>query len=81
MINLVEVIFVSSASNRYPTLLFEIFSIRELNFTANQNEQKNYFIGWEKKYLDQHEDLKNFIIKSQPIKAKNKMIQIISENK
>lgn len=55
--------------------------VLELNFTANQNEQKNYFIGWEKKYLDQHEDLKNFIIKSQPIKAKNKMIQIISENK
>ena len=45
--------------------------VLELNFTANQNEQKNYFTGWEKKYLKQHEDLKNYIIKKQPIKAKN----------
>tara|TARA_Y100000741_G_scaffold363460_1_gene351738 strand:- start:915 stop:1586 length:672 start_codon:yes stop_codon:yes gene_type:complete len=63
----------------YPLLEF-INHILELNFRANQNEQKNYFIGWEKKYLTQHEDLKNFILKNQAIKAKNKMISIISEN-
>jgi len=32
-------------------------------------------------YLKQHEDLKNFIVNNNPIKAKNKMISIISENK
>ena len=63
----------------YPLLEF-INHILELNFRANQNEQKNYFIGWEKKYLTQHEDLKNFILKNHAIKAKNKMISIISEN-
>ena len=58
-----------------------IKNILNLNFTANQQEQKNYFKGWEKKYLKQHEDLKNFIIKNNPLKAKKKMISIISENK
>ena len=53
----------------------------KLNFTSNQQVQKNYFNGWENKYLKQHEDLKNFIINNNPIKAKNKMISIISENK
>ena len=58
-----------------------IKNILNLNFTANQQEQKNYFKGWEKKYLNQHKDLKNFIIKNNPLKAKKKMISIISENK
>ena len=55
--------------------------ILKANFTSNQQLQKNYFKGWEKKYLKQHKDLKNFIINNNPIKAKNKMISIISENK
>jgi len=55
--------------------------ILKANFTSNQQLQKNYFKGWEKKYLKQHEDLKNFIVNNNPIKAKNKMISIISENK
>ena len=55
--------------------------VLKLNFTANQNEQKNYFRGWKKIYLKQHEDLKNFIIEKKPLKAKNKMISIISKNK
>ena len=55
--------------------------VLNLNFIANQKEQKNYFNGWQKIYLKQHEDLKNFIIKKQPLKAKNKMISIISKNK
>ena len=38
-------------------------------------------MGWEKKYLKQHEDLKNYIINNNALKAKNKMINIISENK
>ena len=62
--------------------LFEFINhILKANFTSNQQVQKNYFKGWEKKYLKQHEDLKNFIINNNPIKAKNKMIAIISENK
>ena len=64
----------------YPLIEF-INHILKLNFTANQKEQKNYFNGWEKKYLKQHEQLKDFILKNQPLKAKNKMIAIISENK
>ena len=61
--------------------LFEFINhILKANFTSNQQVQKNYFKGWENKYLKQHEDLKNFILKNQPIKAKNKMISIISEN-
>ena len=63
----------------YPLLEF-INHVLELNFTANQNEQKNYFLGWEKKYLKQHEDLKNYILKNKPLKAKNKMISLIYEN-
>ena len=55
--------------------------ILKANFTSNQQLQKKYFKGWEKKYLKQHEDLKNFIVNNNPIKAKNKMISIISENK
>lgn len=62
--------------------LFEFINhILKANFTSNQQVQKNYFNGWENKYLKQHEDLKNFIINNNPIKAKNKMISIISENK
>ena len=62
--------------------LFEFINhILKANFTSNQQLQKNYFKGWENKYLKQHEDLKNFIINNNPIKAKNKMISIISENK
>ena len=62
--------------------LYEFINhILKANFTSNQQVQKNYFKGWEKKYLKQHEDLKNFIINNNPIKAKNKMIAIISENK
>ena len=62
--------------------LYEFINhILKANFTSNQQVQKNYFKGWEKKYLKQHEDLKNFIINNNPIKAKNKMISIISENK
>jgi len=62
--------------------LYEFINhILKANFTSNQQLQKNYFKGWEKKYLKQHEDLKNFIINNNPIKAKNKMISIISENK
>ena len=53
----------------------------ELNFTDNNNKLKRIFLGWEKKYLKQHEELKNFIIKKNPVKAKNKMISIISSNK
>ena len=53
----------------------------ELNFTDNNNKLKRIFLGWEKKYLKQHEDLKEFIIKKNPTKAKNKMISIISSNK
>ena len=53
----------------------------ELNFTANSNEVKRAFSGWKKIYLPQHEQLKNFIIQNKPLKAKNKMISIISENK
>ena len=64
----------------YPLSEF-INHILELNFTANQNEQKNYFDGWKKIYLKQHEELKNYIIKNQPINAKKKMIAIISMNK
>jgi DNA-binding FadR family transcriptional regulator len=52
-----------------------------LNFTDNNNKLKRIFIGWEDKYLKQHKDLKNFIIKGNPLKAKNKMISIISANK
>ena len=52
-----------------------------LNFTDNNNKLKRIFIGWENKYLKQHKDLKNFIIKGNPLKAKNKMISIISANK
>ena len=52
-----------------------------LNFTDNNNKIKRIFIGWENKYLKQHKDLKNFIIKGNPLKAKNKMISIISANK
>jgi len=52
-----------------------------LNFTDNNNKIKRIFIGWENKYLKQHKDLKNFIIKGSPLKAKNKMISIISANK
>ena len=44
-----------------------------LNFTDNNNKLKRIFIGWENKYLKQHKDLKNFIIKGNPLKAKNKM--------
>ena len=62
--------------------LYEFINhILKANFTSNQQVQKNYFKGWENKYLKQHEDLKNFIINNKPIKAKNKMISIISENK
>lgn len=62
--------------------LYEFINhILKANFTSNQQLQKNYFKGWEKKYLKQHEDLKNFIVNNNPIKAKNKMISIISENK
>ena len=62
--------------------LYEFINhILKANFTSNQQLQKNYFKGWEKKYLKQHEDLKNFILNNNPIKAKNKMISIISENK
>ena len=62
--------------------LYEFINhILKANFTSNQQVQKNYFNGWENKYLKQHEDLKNFIINNNPIKAKNKMISIISENK
>tara|TARA_B100000131_G_scaffold318913_1_gene363745 strand:- start:269 stop:943 length:675 start_codon:yes stop_codon:yes gene_type:complete len=64
----------------YPLYDF-IYHILKLNFKANQSEQKNYFMGWEKKYLKQHEDLKNYIINNNALKAKNKMINIISENK
>ena len=64
----------------YPLLEF-INHVLELNFTANQNEQKNYFLGWEKKYLKQHEALKNYILKNKPLKAKNKMISLICENR
>lgn len=64
----------------YPLSEF-INHILELNFTANQNEQKNYFEGWKKIYLRQHEELKNYIIKNQPVNAKKKMIAIISRNK
>ena len=53
----------------------------ELNFTDNNNKIKRIFLGWENIYLKQHEDLKEFIIKKNPIKAKNKMISIISSNK
>ena len=55
--------------------------MQRLDDLQNQQLQKNYFKGWEKKYLKQHEDLKNFIVNNNPIKAKNKMISIISENK
>ena len=62
--------------------LYEFINhILKANFTSNQQLQKNYFKGWGKKYLKQHEDLKNFIVNNNPIKAKNKMISIISENK
>jgi len=64
----------------YPLSQF-INHILELNFTANHNEQKNHFENWEKKYLYQHEDLKNSIIKHHPIKAKKRIISIINENK
>ena len=53
----------------------------ELNFTDNNNKIKSIFISWENKYLKQHKDLKDFIIKGKPLKAKNKMISIISANK
>tara|TARA_Y100000768_G_scaffold361488_1_gene319578 strand:+ start:719 stop:1393 length:675 start_codon:yes stop_codon:yes gene_type:complete len=62
--------------------LYEFINhILKVNFTSNQQVQKNYFNGWEKKYLKQHEDLKNFIINNYPLKAKKKMISIISQNK
>ena len=53
----------------------------ELNFTDNNNKLKRIFKGWENKYLNQHKELKDFIIKGNPLKAKNKMISIISANK
>ena len=53
----------------------------ELNFTDNNNKLKSIFIGWENKYLKQHKELKDFIIKGNPLKAKNKMISIISANR
>ena len=64
----------------YPLYDF-IYHILKINFKANQSEQKNYFMGWEKKYLKQHEDLKNYIFKNKPLKAKNKMISLIYENR
>ena len=62
--------------------LYEFINhVLKINFTSNQQVQKNYFKGWENKYLKQHEDLKNYIVNKNPVKAKNKMINIISENK
>ena len=53
----------------------------ELNFTDNNNKIKRIIFGWENKYLKQHKDLKNFIIKGHSLKAKNKMISIVLGNK
>jgi len=54
--------------------------ILAINFTDNNNKIK-FFLDWEKKYLKQHEDLKESIMKKNPIKAKKAMISIISSNK
>ena len=53
----------------------------ELNFSDNNAKFKSIFIGWEKKYLSQHKNLKDYIIKGNPLKAKNQMISIITANK
>ena len=53
----------------------------ELNFSDNNTKFKSIFIAWQKKYLKQHKNLKDYIIKGNPLKAKNQMISIISANK
>mgnify|MGYP006107277353 CR=1 FL=1 len=53
----------------------------ELNFSDNNSKFKSIFNGWENKYLKQHKDLKDYILKGNPLKAKKQMISIISANK